>query len=136
MFSNIGRTMLSQMNVKLRKIEIKRYFYALILIGEGEGLLTQQDLAELLNSDKVIVVRIVDYLSNRGYVKRMRDSLDRRKYRLTLTKKAEKELPLIRKALEEITSDALRGLTSEKIEELYNSLRSIKNNLNHGEVIL
>lgn len=136
MFSNIGRTMLARMNVKLKKFDIKRYFYALILIAEGEGKLTQQDLAELLGSDKVIVVRIVDYLSNKGYVKRIKDPVDRRKYRLTLTNKAEKELPVIREALKEIISDALYGFTDEKIEELYSSLRAIKNNLNNREVVL
>lgn len=82
------------------------------------------------DSDKVSVVRIIDYLSNTGYVKRVKDPSDRRKYRLALTIKAEKELLLIRKAIAEVTQNALKGLSMEKIEELYDTLNNIKNNLN------
>ena len=82
------------------------------------------------DSDKVSVVRIIDYLSNTGYVKRVKDPSDRRKYILVLTIKAEKELLLIRKAIAEVTQNALKGLSMEKIEELYDTLNNIKNNLN------
>jgi len=78
----------------------------------------------------VSVVRIIDYLSNTGYVKRVKDPSDRRKYILVLTIKAEKELLLIRKAIAEVTQNALKGLSMEKIEELYDTLNNIKNNLN------
>jgi MarR family transcriptional regulator, transcriptional regulator for hemolysin len=130
LLSNIARTLLKTMNIKLNKLDIERNFYALILIEEGKGKITQQDLADLLESDKVRVVRIIDYLSDNGYVKRVKDSSDRRKYRLTLTKKAEMELPLIREAIAEVTETALKGLSVQKIEELYDNLNTIKNNLN------
>lgn len=130
LLSSIGKTLLNELNVKLKQLDIERNFYSLILIEEGEGKMTQQDLADLLDSDKVSVVRIVDYLSDKGYVNRVKDSSDRRKYRLTLTTKAEKELPLIREAISDVSQIALKGFPGEKIEEFYDILNNIKNNLN------
>lgn len=106
LLSNTGRTLLTTLKFKLKHLDIKRNFYALILIGEGKGMLTQQDLSDLLKSDKVSRVRIIDYLSERGYVQRVKDLSDRRKYKLTLTKKADKELPLIKKEIEKIIKKA------------------------------
>ena len=52
----------------------------------------------MLNSDKVSVVRMIDYLSNKGYVKRVKDLSDKRKYGLILTLKAENEMPQNKKS--------------------------------------
>lgn len=134
LLSGIGRTLLNELNAKLKNLDIERNFYSLILIEEGEGNLTQQDLACLLDSGKVSVVRIVDYLSEKGYVKRVKDPSDKRKFRLTLTKKAEKELPRIREAICEVTQIALKGFPDEKIEDFYNILYNIKNNLKNEKL--
>jgi MarR family transcriptional regulator, transcriptional regulator for hemolysin len=133
MLSGIGRTFLNELNIKLKDLDIDRNFYSLILIEEGAGKITQQDLADLLDSDKVTVVRIVDYLSDKGYIKRVRDSSDKRKFRLTLTTKAEKELPLIREAISEVTLAALKGFSDEKVEEFYETINNIKHNLKQEE---
>jgi MarR family transcriptional regulator, transcriptional regulator for hemolysin len=128
--SSTGRKFLNALNVKLNNLDIERSFYALLLIEGGNGKITQQDLAELLESDKVSVVRIINYLSGKGYVKRVKDPSDKRKYRLTLTSKAEEEMPVIKKAIEEVTQNAFNGLSRKKIEELYETLNIIRNNLN------
>jgi len=125
----IGRKFLNALHIKLKVLDIERNFYALLIIEAGKGQITQQDLAELLDSDKVSVVRIIDYLSNKGYVERVKDLADKRKYGLILTLKAENEMPLIKKAIEEVTRDAFKGLKEEKIKELYNTLNIIRNNL-------
>jgi MarR family transcriptional regulator, transcriptional regulator for hemolysin len=129
LLSGIGRTLLNELYGKLKNLDIERDFYALILIEDSEGKITQRDLADLLDSDKVSVVRIVDYLSDKGYVKRVKDPSDGRKFRLTITHKAKKELPQIREAISEVTQIALKGFTGEKIEEFYSILYNIKNNL-------
>jgi MarR family transcriptional regulator for hemolysin len=125
-----GRKFLTALNVELRNLDIERNFYALLIIEGGRGKITQQDLAEMLESDKVSVVRIIDYLSGKGYVQRVKDSSDRRKYGLILTPKAENEIPQIKKAIEEVTQKAFKGITGKKIEELYDTLNIIRYNLN------
>ena len=127
--SGIGKIFLNNLNQKLNQLDIERNYYALILIEQADGNITQQELAILLDSDKVSVVRIIDYLSNNGYVKRIQNKTDRRKYCLTLTNKAIKALPKIKNTLSEISDKALKGLKKQQIEDLYKTLNKIKKNL-------
>jgi len=128
--SHVGRNFLYLINRKLPHLDIKRNFYALLLIEQGKGEITQQELANLLNSDKVSVVRIINYLSKLGYVKRIRKNTDKRKYCLLLTRKAIKDLPKIKKTLHDVTNIACKRLTPTQIEEFSKALEIIKNNLN------
>ena len=128
--SGTGKKFLNALNAELKNFDNGRYFYAMLLIERGKGNITQQELAEFLESDKVSVVRIINYLSNKGYVQRLKNSSDKRKYGLNLTPKAEKEIPRIKEAIEEVTQKAFKGLPVEKIEELYDTLNIIRYNLN------
>jgi MarR family transcriptional regulator for hemolysin len=127
--AGIGRAYLNEVNLRLNNLDIERNFYALIIIEEAKGMITQQELADLIERDKVTVVRIIDYLSENGYVVRTDDPQDKRKYRLTLTEKAKKHLPTIKKSIAEVTEKSLENLSAERIEEFYQTLHIIKNNL-------
>lgn len=127
--TGIGRSMLSILAERLNELDIERNFYALILIEEGNGKLTQQELADLLETDKVSVVRIIDYLSDKGYVIRQRTLADKRKHGLALTEKAHNELPRIKQVISEVIQMAFKGVSSKKKDELYQTLQIIKNNL-------
>jgi len=129
-FSNTARIFLGLMNKKLYDLDIDRNFFALILIESGNGKMNQQDLAALLESDKVCVVRIVNYLSEKGYVKRVKNNFDKRKYSLIITTKAEKDLPKIKQAIAEVTKKAFEGLAATEIEPFLKTLNIIKYNLN------
>lgn len=127
--ANIGRLFLSELHVNLSHLDLERAYYPLLLIEKSEGNLTQQELAGKLSCDKVQVVRIINYLSSKGYVKRTPNTSDRRKYKLEITEKARKSLPDIKSALTTVSGKAFTSLSSEKIEELYSILRIIENNL-------
>ncbi len=134
--SHMGKSFLQILNAKLDYLDIERNYYALILIGNSKSGITQQELAELLDTDKVSVVRIIDYLSDKGYVKRVRNVSDRRKYCLVLTNKAEKEMTVIKNTLAEVTGIALKGLKKCQVTEFYNTIGIIRNNLNkHNNVL-
>jgi len=62
--SKMSQTILQD---QLCEMDIDRSFYPLMLIEAGNGI-TQQELATQLSCDKVQVVRIIDYLSENGYV--------------------------------------------------------------------
>ena len=128
--SHLGRSFLSNLNRKLNHLDIERNYYALLLIEQAEGNITQQELAGLLDTDKVSIVRIIDYLSENGYVKRLQNVNDRRKYSLKLTAKAKKETSKIQKAINEITSTAFKGISVSQKQLFYKTLESIKKNLN------
>lgn len=127
--SHTGRSFLQLLNEKLNYLDIERSYYALILIDRRQGELTQKELACQLETDKVSVVRIVDYLAGKGYVKRIKSSVDRRKYSLILTDKAKEVLPGITKSMQEVMDVAYKGLTGLQQTEFLSILGIIKDNL-------
>ncbi len=125
MFSFLGKSYLHLLRCKLQHLDIDRNFFALILI-ESEEEINQQQLALLLDTDKVSIVRVVDYLSEKGYVKRVRTTVDRRKHNLVLTEKARAALPEIRKCISELNQLVFSGLTENQQSELFAMLANIK----------
>ncbi len=130
MFSLIGKTYLTVLNSRLNALDIERNFYALLLIDQSDGQITQQELSNMLEIDKVTMLRSIDYLATNGYVERQTNASDRRKYSLTLTNKARKALPEIKKSFSQINDIAMQGLSETQRIEFYNSLEIIKTNLN------
>ncbi|MCX6256420.1 MAG: MarR family transcriptional regulator [Bacteroidia bacterium] len=131
-FSHIGKNYLHILNTELGHLDISRSYYVLLVIDNRNDTVTQQDLAGLLDTDKVSMVRIIDYLSDNGYVKRTRNQIDRRKYCLVLTQKAKKALPGIKNSIDNVNRIALKNLKPSQVEEFYNILEIIKNNLKSG----
>jgi DNA-binding MarR family transcriptional regulator len=74
-------------------------------------------------------VRIVDYLSDKGYVKRVRKTDDRRKHSLILTHKAKMALPEIKKSFAEVNEIVLNGLSYPQVSELAETIHKIKINI-------
>jgi DNA-binding MarR family transcriptional regulator len=109
-------------------LDINRSFYPLLLIESRNGM-TQQELAHELSCDKVQVVRIIDYLSKHGYVQRVLNPMDKRKYELTITDKAKLLIPEIRKVIDSASIVTFNGLSENQIEELYNILSILEFNL-------
>jgi DNA-binding MarR family transcriptional regulator len=136
LLSITGKNYLRVLNHRLSDLDIDRNYYALLLIESGEGKITQQELASMLEIDKVTMLRNIDYLSEKGYVTRVINENDRRKYSLLLTGKAKKALPEIKKAFREINDIVLKGLSEKQITELLSVLDTIKNNLNEYPVSL
>jgi MarR family transcriptional regulator, transcriptional regulator for hemolysin len=124
----IGRMFQVKLQEKLRHLDIDRSFYPLLLIEAGNGI-TQQELAGKLRCDKVQVVRIIDYLSSNGYVERVQSRNDKRKYELAITEKAAQLIPDIKNVLDETTVLSFKGLSENQVEEFYNTLNKIENNL-------
>lgn len=124
----IAKMFQARLQNDLKHLDIDRSFYPLLLIEAGNGI-TQQELAHQLLCDKVQVVRIIDYLSSNGYVERIHNQSDKRKYELAITEKARLVLPDIKKALENTTSNAFICLTDSQTDEFYNLLTIIENNL-------
>jgi MarR family transcriptional regulator, transcriptional regulator for hemolysin len=125
----ISRMFFGTLQKRLSHLDIQRSFYPLLLIDAGEGKLTQQELANELLSDKVQIVRIVDYLSTNGYVERVQNQKDRREYNLTITDKGRKAIPDIKDTIQELSGIAYNGLSPKQIKELYSMLSLIETNL-------
>jgi MarR family transcriptional regulator, transcriptional regulator for hemolysin len=135
-FSQIGKGYLHLLRAKLQHLDIDRNYHALVLIESNDGSITQQELAVMLDTDKVSIVRVVDYLSEKGYVKRIRKTDDHRKYSLNLTEKAKVALPEIKQAIEELNQIVLNDFGDSKISELTRSIQKIKNNITKNMLAL
>ncbi len=127
--SLVARDFLCLLNSKLTHLDLERHYYALVLIDKADGEMTQQDLATKLDVDKVSMVRIIDYLTEMNYVLRVPNDTDRRKYSLTLTAKAKGELENIKAAINATQIQAFNGLTDLQINEFYNTLSIIQQNI-------
>lgn len=124
----VGRMFQVELQSELQHLDIERSFYPLMLIEAGNGI-TQQELADKLFCDKVQVVRIIDYLSSNGYVERVQNQTDKRKYELTITEKARLVLPDIKKAISNTSSIAMKGLSENQVSQLYSMVSLIESNL-------
>ncbi|NTW23384.1 MAG: MarR family transcriptional regulator [Lentimicrobium sp.] len=134
MLSMLGKGYLHLLRAKLQHLDIDRNYYALVLIESQDGTITQQELAGLLDSDKVSVVRVVDYLSLKGYVTRISQADDRRKHCLLLTDKAKQALPEIRKSINELNVMVLAGLGSQQVASLSLAIGKIKKNITEKSI--
>jgi DNA-binding MarR family transcriptional regulator len=132
--AKISRMFLTQLQRNLSHLDIGRSFYPLLLISAGNGNLTQQELAEMLSCNKVQAVRIIDYLSSNGYVNRVQNTDDRRKYNLEITAKAIAILPDIERAITDTTALAVETISQIKVDEMYVLLRIIENNLVKNQI--
>jgi MarR family transcriptional regulator for hemolysin len=130
MLSGLGKGYLHLLRSRLHHLDIDRNYHVLVLIESNDGSITQQELAVLLDTDKVSIVRIIDYLSEKGYVQRIRKTEDRRKHNLVLTNKAKLALPEIKQSFAEINEIVLKGLNSTQVSELVETINKIKSNLN------
>jgi MarR family transcriptional regulator for hemolysin len=129
MLSGLGKGYLHLLRARLQHLDIDRNYHALVLIERNNGIITQQELAVLLDTDKVSIVRVIDYLSDKGYVQRIRKTEDRRKHSLILTDKAIQAIPEIKQSFAEINEIVLKGLNGSQVTELAESIKKIKSNL-------
>jgi MarR family transcriptional regulator, transcriptional regulator for hemolysin len=129
MLSGLGKGYLQLLRAKLQHLDIDRNYYALVLIESKDGRITQQELAELLDTDKVSIVRVIDYLSEKGYLQRIPNTEDRRKHSLQLTAKAKLALPDIKQSFTDINETVLKELTNSQVSELTETIKKIKSNL-------
>jgi DNA-binding MarR family transcriptional regulator len=110
-------------------VSLEKHFFILSLISKNENM-TQQCLAKYLDMDKAMVVRVIDYLSEKGFVKREINMLDRREHKLIATKKAAKFTPKINEVFSNINNAALAGFTAKETNTFYELMSKILDNMN------
>lgn len=95
-----------------------------------EDKLTQQELGERICQDKTNITRAIDFLEEKGYVKRIAGLNDRRNKYIQLTLKGKKmEQKFVPIVANEILGVALKGLSKDEIELFKKMLNTVYNNL-------
>lgn len=119
----------ARLQEKLEHLELTHWFFVLLTIEESAGKLSQQELADALNLDKVAMTRAVDHLGDKGYVERCDCAGDRRKHLIKLTPKARPAVKAIRKAYEELNDEAMKGLKKSERALFAEQLMAMTRNL-------
>jgi DNA-binding MarR family transcriptional regulator len=114
---------------RLGHLGIKRHYFLLVAIAEGNPPKTQQELADLLETDKVIMVGILNSLCDNGFIRRAPSKQDRRKHLIVLTPKGERILPQVRKVIAELNRRALSGLPDDLASHFPAALLRMKSEL-------
>lgn len=127
--NKVSKKYMDALAARLGHIGIRRHYFLLVAIGESKGKSTQQDLADLLETDKVAMVGILDALAKAGFVRRIPSKVDRRKHFIVLTPKAERYLPKIRRVIAELNKRALAVLPTQFAGHFPGSLAAMKSEL-------
>jgi DNA-binding MarR family transcriptional regulator len=93
------------------------------------GEVNQARLAGLLEVAPISAGRLLDRMEEGGWIKRHDDPEDRRARQVSMTAKAEKALDRARRVGDEITAEALMGLSKQEREELIALLQRVRGNL-------
>lgn len=128
-FIQITKKYFSEFAQQSKGISLERYHYTLLLINENNEMLTQKDLADLLQVDKSFMVNMINYLEKNGFVNRITNMSDRRQYLIKLTDKAKGILLSINNVFTVINKEALKGLSQNKIDCFYEVLNTLQKNL-------
>ena len=114
---------------KMEHYGVDRHFSTLVAIDRAEQKCTQQYLSDLLNFDKVSMVRMLDYLVAKKMITRAVNPNDRREHIIQLTSKAKKIMPDIHNGIKEMNSTAFKGVSKQDKELFYNCLVTIQKNI-------
>ena len=114
---------------RLTDLDIERYYGLIFYLGTVGKMQTQQQIANQFKMDKTVLVRVIDYLTEKGFVQRVINPNDRRAYFIQLTDLAKEKLPIIQDAINDINKIAFKGFTEEQIADFTSQLQIVKSNL-------
>ncbi|GAB4130521.1 MAG: hypothetical protein OHK0045_14450 [Raineya sp.] len=108
---------------------LERYFFVLWAVNESQEPMSQQNIADLLKIDKASVVRIVDDLEKKGYIKRIINAQDKRMYFLELDRKGNRFIKDIMAAINNLNEEMLIGFLPKEKELFLQFLHKAYQNL-------
>jgi DNA-binding MarR family transcriptional regulator len=101
---------------------------AVLQVARHQGL-NQGELAALTDFDSTTLVRVLDRLENRGWIRRLPDPADRRAHRIVLGEQAGPPVGLIRRAVRSTALNALREVPPEERAAMVRNLRRMQKSL-------
>ncbi|MFA8342877.1 MAG: MarR family winged helix-turn-helix transcriptional regulator [Rhodothermaceae bacterium] len=78
---------------KENNLEIEPSWHLIFLYLEKNGVSTMSEIAEALHFSQPAITKMLNRMSNKGYIEVTRDKTDTRKKNIQLSKKAKKEFP-------------------------------------------
>jgi|SRR6218665_82641 len=127
--SLLAKTYFGTLTKRLEHLEIERHYSVLIFLEQAGNSCTQQTICDALRIDKVSMVRMLDHLGDKKYLKKTVNPTDRREHMIELTPKGKNALPEIYAAMKSLNKEAFKGLTKENQKDFYKWISIIQSNL-------
>jgi len=97
----------------------------LLMIYSSQDEVIQQELACTMGKDKSAILRTIDVIEGKDLIKRVSDTLDRRKKYLMITKKGERVIDQYMAIELELTTELQSGLEEQDIDAFYKVVKDI-----------
>ncbi|MFI0409357.1 MarR family winged helix-turn-helix transcriptional regulator [Actinomadura sp. 3N508] len=126
LLNKAGQLLTAQFEAELAPYGLSARSWGVLRFIEVNGAQSQQHISEQLRIDRSTMVNLVDDLEQRGYVVRLRDRQDRRRYAVTLTEYGTRQLRGGLDAVEEVvTARFLKDVSEQDRERLVSILQSL-----------
>ena len=136
LFQDIARLRIFCFNSMLKDLELTAtQSWVLSALMEKEGII-QGDLAQTLGIRAVTLGGLVDRMESKNWIERRPDEKDRRAKQIWLTPSGRKLEKLINKCLEDVHNIAIGDLPDESVEQLQETITTIRTNLRDYKVHL
>lgn len=129
LLADINRLARREFDRRVRPLGLTRAQWLFLFHLEREPGMTQSELAEHLQMEKISVSRQADRLQRAGWIERRDSRADRRAYHLYLTPRAARIVEKLDAAATRLRTDYLRGVPLARRSALVADLARIKANL-------
>ena len=117
MFHAIRKRIKNQAEIQLKIT--REQFKLLHAISQNKEEVTQKDMADMIGKDKSTVLRLIDSLETKEFVRRVVDTKDRRKNYLMVTKKGEEIIKQYEQILKVMIEELQQGLNESELNTFY-----------------
>lgn len=118
-------------NLEVYNLTTSQWAVINLLFNKNE--LTQAQIAEELNADRATAGTVILNLYEKKYIDKVIDKNDRRSYVISLTQKAKDAVKEIDLIAENVTKEALEGVSEDNIKVLYDVLKKLIVNLSRED---
>ena len=115
--------------LKKNNLNITVEQWAVLNIVYAFPSISQSDIARMTQTDKANIMRMIDLLEKKRFIKRKSDETDRRVYRIELTATGEEMLKAVIPIAQEVNQVSSAGIDPQEFELLKKMLRQIRSNI-------
>ncbi|GET23837.1 MarR family winged helix-turn-helix transcriptional regulator [Prolixibacter sp. NT017] len=113
---------------KKKDVDITFEQFAILSSLNSGKEFTQQDLANQMHKDKSIILRQINVLIDKNYIKRTQNEQDKRKKTLILTDEGFKTLEQAQNLVQNVLDELLLGISKDELSVFRHVLEKIQEN--------
>ncbi|WP_123053869.1 MarR family transcriptional regulator [Clostridium sp. JN-1] len=132
--NKVSKKMADKMNERLMLVGSTRVQWLVMYYLLKDGQMSQSDLAKKMNIKDSTVVRLIDRIEKDEFIKRVKNSKDRRITYVTLTEKGKKRIEELLSVGEEMSKVFSKNISDEEFEVFNRVLKKMAENAENTEI--